>query len=291
MDQTHQHCPICLHDGIPVETQRVRCNVRRFRHRSFAVWRCAKCRCLHCEKVSDLPEYYEGYPIRNQRLDYFVRAWYRVVLKRLVGAGLRREHRILDYGCNQGLFVRFLQEMGYRNCAGYDPYVEHFKSDAALQARYDFVVSLDVIEHDEAPREFLARLVRLLAPGGRLCLETPNAAGIVLAETEEYLHALHVPYHIHILSQRALAELCAQQGLEHVVTFNRWYMDSWQPGTARRLFEALMKWGDNDLDSGYERPRVGLFFRHPVLFFYLLFGYFVPAGKTDHMMMIVALRA
>jgi len=291
MEQTPQHCPICLRAGIPAETQRVRCNVRRFRDRSFDVWRCAHCRSLHCEKVTDLAEYYEGYPIRKQELDYFLRAWYRVILKRLTDAGLRKQDQILDYGCNQGLFIRFLQDNGYRNCSGYDPFVEQFKSSDVLQAKYDLVVSLDVIEHDEAPREFLERLASLLKPGGRLCLETPNAAGIVLADTEEYLHALHVPYHVHILSERALADLCEQQGLAHVATYDRWYMDSWLPGTARRLFESLMKWGDNDLDSGYEPPRLGLFFRHPVLFFYLFFGYFVPAGKSDHMMMILASRA
>lgn len=291
MTQKSKHCPICSFDAIPLETQRVRCNVRRFRDRSYTVWRCEKCRSLHCENVADLAGYYGGYPIRNQGLDYFVRAWYRVVLKRLVIAGLRREHRILDYGCNQGLFVRFLQDAGYRNCVGYDPYVEQFSSKVALQARYQFIVSLDVIEHDEEPREFLARVASLLEPGGVLCLETPNAAGIVLADTEEYLHALHVPYHTHILSRQALADLCAQQGLENLATYDRWYMDSWLPGTARRLFESLMKWGDNDLDSGYEPPRIGLFFKHPLLFFYLFFGYFFPEGKNDHMMMILKSRS
>ena len=290
-DQTPQQCPICLHTAVPAEVKAVRCNVRRFRDRSFLVWRCTHCRSLHCEKVANLADYYDNYPIRNQDLDYFLRTWYRVILRRLVKAGLKKRDRILDYGCNKGLFIRFLEENGYRNCFGYDPYVDRFKSKDVLEARYDLVVSLDVIEHDEDPRDFLRRLAKMLNPRGRLCLETPNAEGIVLADPEEYLHALHMPYHVHILSQQALAELCSQQALDQVAVYNRWYMDFWPPGTARRLFETLLKFGGNDLDAGYEPPRIDLFFRHPILFFYLFFGYFMPAEKNDHMMMIFTSRS
>jgi SAM-dependent methyltransferase len=255
------------------------------------VWRCARCRSLHCEKVENLSYYYDEYPIRNQELDYFLRAWYRVVLKRLVEAGLKKHHRMLDYGCNRGLFIQFLKENGFSNCFGYDPYVDRFKSKDVLDGKYDMVVSLDVIEHDENPREFLSRLVRLLNPDGRICLETPNAGGIVLADPDEYLHALHMPYHVHILSQPALVDICRDQGLHQVAVHDRWYMDSWQPGTARRLFETLMMYAGNDLDVGYEPPRLDLFFKHPVLFFYLFFGYFMPTRKNDHMMVIFARRS
>jgi len=268
----------------------VRCNVRRFRDHTFPVWRCVKCRSLHCEKVENLAEYYDNYPIRKQELDYFVRSWYKVILQRLVSGGLRKDDRILDYGCNKGLFIRFLEENGYTNCHGYDPYVEPFKSPDVLQTKYDFVISLDVIEHDEDPQKFLDQLVSLLNPHGRLCLETPNAEGIALADTEEYLHALHVPYHTHILSQTGLETLCSQHPIDQIAVYNRWYMDSWPPGTARKLFETLMKVGGNDLDLGYEPPRISLFFKHPSLFVYLFFGYLMPDQKNDHMMMIYRQR-
>lgn len=284
--ESAQRCAICLQTVAPAQIEEVRCNVRKFRDRSFLVWRCAACLSLHCEKVEDLAEYYNGYPIRNEKLDYFLRAWYRVILRRLVRAGLKEDHRILDYGCNQGLFIRFLAENGYRNCSGYDPYVDPFRSTGVLNATYDCVVSLDVIEHDEDPRIFLERLVAMMRPNGLLCIETPNAEGIMLSDSEEYLHALHVPYHIHILSEQALSELGRERGLRQVAIYNRWYMDSWEPGTARRLFEAVLKFSGNDLDAGYEPPRVTLFVKHPALFFHLFFGYFGAPRKNDHMMML-----
>lgn len=288
---TPRQCVVCLHSDAPAEVQPVRCNVRRFRDKTFLVWRCVSCRSLHCEQVSNLVEYYDKYPIRNQQLDYFTRAWYRVVLKRLVSAGLKKQDRVLDYGCSNGLFLQFLKESGYSNCYGYDPYVERFNSTDVLETTYDLVISLDVIEHDESPRDFLTRLLRMLSPDGRLCLETPNAEGITLADPEEYLHALHVPYHTHILSQQALDTLCSQHGMDTVAFYNRWYMDSWPPGTARRLFETLMKFAGNDLDVGYEPPRIGLFFKHPTLLLYLFFGYFLPQEKNDHMMIILARKS
>jgi 2-polyprenyl-3-methyl-5-hydroxy-6-metoxy-1,4-benzoquinol methylase len=280
------HCAICLRSALPSEQRRIRCNVRRFRDRQFGVWRCTHCKSLHCEPVDDLDNYYAQYPIRNQRLDYFTRAWYREVLRRLLKAGVTKQDRILDYGCNQGLFLDFLAENGFEHCQGYDPYVERYRSSAVLDERFDLVISLDVIEHDRVPRDFLARLAGLVKPGGRLCIETPNASGIPLDEPEEYLHALHVPYHLHILSAPALADLAAERQLLHMATYDRWYMDTWPPGTARRLFESLMMHAGNDLDVGYEPPRLGLFLRHPSLLFHLFFGYFLPQAKKDHMMMI-----
>lgn len=280
-------CVVCGHGGAPVESNRIRCNVRRYRDRKFMVWRCAGCGSLHCEKVDNLDAYYAEYPIRNQTLDYFTRSWYGVVLRRLVQAGISKNDLILDYGCNRGLFIDFMVENGYGRCAGYDPYVERFSSETVLEQRYDWIISLDVIEHDSDPRAFLTRLAGLLRPGGRLCIETPNADGIELANVEEFVHAVHVPYHVHILSERALLDLSREQQLEHVATYLRWYMDSWQPGTARRLFESLMRYAGNDLDVGYEPPRLGLFLRHPSLFLYLFFGYFMPPTKRDHMMMIL----
>jgi len=279
-------CALCLNPSDADERNLVRCNVRRFRDQRFSVWRCARCRSLHCEPVQDLAAYYDGYPIRNQSLDYFSRAWYRIVLKRLVQAGLRRDSSVLDFGCNQGLFIQFLAENGYGDCKGYDPFVAQFSDRAVLADRYDFVVSLDVIEHDPSPDAFLRQLAGLLRPQGRLCVETPNAEGIDLQDPEEYLHALHVPYHVHILSKRALEGLAQQLGLATLATYDRWYMDARPPGTARRLFESLLRFGDNDIDAGYEPPRLGLFLAHPTLLFHLFFGYFLPAHKSDHMMLI-----
>jgi long-chain acyl-CoA synthetase len=279
-------CAVCGKTGQATEVNLVRCNVRRYRNRQFHVWRCGGCQSLQTERVGNIAEYYRDYPIRQSKLDYFFRVWYGVVLKRLVKAGLQKGHSILDYGCNQGLFLDYLMERGYNNTHGFDPYVERFRSPHTLQRTYDWVISMDVIEHDENPQAFIERLGSLRNTTGRLCLTSPNAEGIDLSDTENNIHNLHVPYHVHILSQKGLIDLCRKEGLEPLYVFDHWYMDSWQPGTSRALFESLMEFGGNDIDLGYEPPRIDLFFKHPSLLWKLFFGFFQQPKKKDNMMVI-----
>lgn len=279
-------CAVCGHSGPAVEETVVRCNVRRFRDKKFGVWRCGECGSLHSEKVENLTDYYRDYPIRQAKLDYFLRVWYGVLLKRLVEAGLKKEHSILDYGCNHGLFLDFLKEKGYRHSSGFDPYVERFQVSQVLERKYDWVISMDVIEHDEDPQGLIHLLGNLRNATGRLCLTTPNGGGIDLTDPERHLHQLHVPYHVHILSLRGLVDLCRKEQLNPVAVFTNWYMDSWQPGTSQTLIETLMGFGGNDVDLGYEPPRIDLFFKHPSLIWKLFFGYFQQPKKKDHMMVI-----
>lgn len=280
-----QPCCLCGAMAAPAETASIRCNVRRFRERQFMVWRCAACNSLHSEPVNDLAAYYADYPIRNEKLDYFLRIWYGIILKRLRMLGLEKHHRFLDYGCNKGLFLRYLKEQGYLNGTGYDLYVPEFSNREALDQKYDFVISLDVIEHDPDPKAFFTTLQQLLAPAGTLVIETPNADGIDLKNPEEYLHALHLPYHVHLLSQRALQRLGEEGGLKQVATYLQWYSDAPWPATSRRLIERLLFFGGNDIDLGYEPPRIDLFFKHPSLIWDLFFGYLHRPRKTDHMML------
>ncbi len=283
-------CAVCLHDGEPAEERRIRSNVRRLRERTFYVWRCASCRSLHCEETKDLVSLYVDYPVRSDKLDYFLRVWYGNILRRLRKAGLKPQHSLLDYGCNRGLFLQFLREKGYANCSGYDPFVAEFASTEVIERQYDFVTSFDVVEHDPAPRDFIARVAARVKPGGCLCIGTPNADGIDLADPEAYLHALHAPYHLHLLSARMLGELCAAQGLAPDTFYARWYMDSWLPGTSARLICDLLRFAGNDIDAAYEPPRLGLFLRHPILIVDAFFGYFMGTPRADNMM-LVAVRS
>lgn len=281
-----QICVICGGNDKPSEIAHIRSNVRRIKDKKFHVWRCASCRSLHSEKIDNLDAYYQMYPIRNEKLDYFWRIWYGNILHRLIISGLQKDQMLLDYGCNTGIFLDYLKSKGFHHCQGFDPYVKEYSEKKVLDEKYDFITSLDVIEHDENPREFLARLSGMLKPGGILCIETPNAQGIDLNQSEIYLHAIHMPYHTHILSQSGLIKLAGEQNLNLVRVYNRWYMDSWMPATSRHLAEKLLLLSGNDIDAGYEPPRIDLFFKNPSLFIYLLFGYYLPPYKSDHMMLI-----
>jgi 2-polyprenyl-3-methyl-5-hydroxy-6-metoxy-1,4-benzoquinol methylase len=106
-----------------------------------------------------------------------------------------RGTRICDLGCGAGMLLRMLQNRGYLNVEGVDcsPFQVERRVSASVQLgdafRYlqtkvntclDVVIAYDVIEHLQ--RGELLRLAsevhRVLAPGGRWVIHTPNAAGL-----------------------------------------------------------------------------------------------------------------
>lgn len=279
-------CEVCGCQEKPIETSRIRSNIRKHREQLFQVRRCRECTSIQCESVSDYSAYYADYTLRQQKAGYFLSAWHANILKRLKKAGLKPHHSLLDYGCSSGLFLNYVKSKGYKNVAYYDPYVKQFNDKTPLTKTYDFVLCLDVIEHDPHPNKLFKKLSDLLNNDGLLCIETPNAAGIDLKNSEEYIHALHLPYHINILSKDALTKLGRQNGLLQVAVYDSWYLDSWLPGTSRSFIEKFMKINGNDMESAFEKPNIRKIISQPKMIFDFFFGYFKTKKKNDHTMVI-----
>ena len=97
----------------------------------------------------------------------------------------------LDIGCGAGLLAEPLARLGAKVTAvdAAPELIEAAKAHAAgqglsidyravgvelLEARYDLVTSMEVIEHVADPQAFIADLAARLAPGGLMILSTPN---------------------------------------------------------------------------------------------------------------------
>jgi hypothetical protein len=143
-----------------------------------------------------------------------------------------------------------------------------------------------VIEHVSAPQKQLHEFVKILEPQGHLCVQTPRADGIDLSNPEEHLHELHVPCHLHMYSEGTLIEHGARAGLSVRAIYRRWYVDSWAPFCSRRFIDLFMMAHGNDVDAAFDPPRVSVMLTTPRLWFYALFGYFLPNNKTDTMMVV-----
>ena len=115
---------------------------------------------------------------------------------------------LLDYGCNQGLFLLFLNQLGYTNTFGYDPHIAKYSDPKVLNTEYDFITGYDVLEHTDTPNELSAKLSSLLKQHGLLVVGTPNADEVSLSCPESL--ELHQPFHRHILSEKALRRDCTQ---------------------------------------------------------------------------------
>jgi 2-polyprenyl-3-methyl-5-hydroxy-6-metoxy-1,4-benzoquinol methylase len=276
-------CKVCFDNTsvAPETIPEVRVNIRSLRDQRFHVWRCSRCQSLHTYETVDLAHYYKQYAVANDSLDPMSRLFLRAQRRRLEKAGVKREHSILDYGCGNGKFVRYMREKGYTQAFGYDFYVPKFNDSSLLERRYDVIFSQDVLEHVEDPWELLESFNRLLAPGGLILIGTPNATAIDLRRPEDFIHALHVPYHRHILSQPMLMNIGKKLDWDLVKFFPHSFHSTFVPFLNYRFLTFYMASWDNTVDTLLEplKPNLRLLF-HPLALFYALFGGFFPL-KSD----------
>jgi SAM-dependent methyltransferase len=278
-------CAVCAASGpdLILERAHVGSNVRAFRHVAFELWRCRHCLSVHAAEEVDLPYYYARYPFFSLPEDWRVRALYDNQLRRLRRAGIGPEHRILDYGCGGGAFVRHLRLRGFRHASGFDQYSPAFADTSALKVRYDCVISQDVLEHVVSPQTFLDQLGQLAVPGGVIALGTPNAEAIQLGGHDRHVHALHTPYHRHIFGKRALRSAGEARGWRLERYYPTQYANTKLPFLNSRFYLHYMRCCDHSIDCLMEAPRIAvLLARLPTTLFWGLFGYFF-AEETDVM--------
>lgn len=149
------------------------------------------------------------------------------------------ERRVFDVGCGNGSIANWMDSLGYI-VTGIDP-----SSDGIAQAKnaypklrleigsaYDdlqqqyghfpAVVSLEVVEHLYAPRDYAKTIFELLAPGGVAILSTPYHGywkNLVLSLTgrmDKHFHALWDHGHIKFWSIATLRCLLEEAGFKNV---------------------------------------------------------------------------
>ncbi len=135
--------------------------------------------------------------------------------------------RLLDVGCGNGRFLRSMRVLGWnvqgvelsadgvRVCRKADLPVHHGDVvSAALTAEsFDVITVRHVIEHIPEPRPFMRELVRVLKPGGRLIMETPNSQALGRAWLSVNWFANEIPRHLYLYHSGNLQRLAADYGL------------------------------------------------------------------------------
>jgi SAM-dependent methyltransferase len=143
--------------------------------------------------------------------------------------------RLFELGCGNGSVASLLSSQGYE-VVGIDASVEGIQQANSryptirlelgsayddLPARYgtfQAVLSLEVVEHLYAPREFAANVFRLLEPGGTAIISTPyhgylkNLALAATGKFDAHFTALWDHGHIKFWSVRTLGALLLEAG-------------------------------------------------------------------------------
>lgn len=135
--------------------------------------------------------------------------------------------KVLDVGCGNGRFLTTMRSLGWEvqgvefseagvaaaRMSGLSVHHGDLSSADFPEASFDLITARHVIEHIPEPHAFMAELVRVLKPGGRLVIETPSSAALGRQWFNTYWYANDVPRHLFLFSPTNLERLGNDHGL------------------------------------------------------------------------------
>jgi SAM-dependent methyltransferase len=175
-----------------------------------------------------------AFPAARRQIEY---AW-------LMGLWGERVGRLLEIGCGGGAFLAGMRDLGWEvdGVGGDEKVVASADARFGLKVRagslesavfpddsFDAVALSHMIEHVHDPIRLLSECRRVLKPGGRLVLLTPNVESVGHREFRASWISLDPPRHLHLFSLASLGTAAIRAGLrvESLRTTARWAMDLW----------------------------------------------------------------
>jgi 2-polyprenyl-3-methyl-5-hydroxy-6-metoxy-1,4-benzoquinol methylase len=177
--------------------------------------------------------------------------------------------RILDVGCGSGELLARMQAFGWRTEGiDVDPAAVAVARGRGLSvhtgslhernfpdAGFDAVVMSHVIEHVHQPRELLAEVRRIVKPGGRMVIATPNASSLGHRMMRAAWPFLDPPRHLQIFTPPALEATVRAAGFEEVrlcteirtaaAMLPRPKSRGWTKVCVRRIASRVVEYGEN----------------------------------------------
>jgi SAM-dependent methyltransferase len=252
----------------------VHSNVRVFRHQQYPIYRCLECFSITSINPVDMRHIYEFYPLKHRRLDLLAKPAFANLLRRLKKAGLQPHHRILDFGCGNGVFIQYLRSQGFTRVEGFDPYDPQFQN--LPHGSFDCIFANDVIEHLDHPESFMTLCHQRLNKSGFIYIGTTCTDQIDWHHPEKQLMLLHQPYHRFIFSRRQFQNFAENQGFQIRTSYQRSYMDTLIPFANYCFLDELNKSLNHEMDRAFEPISPWLFLLRPKLLLAAFWGYFYP---------------
>jgi len=135
--------------------------------------------------------------------------------------------RGLDIGCGNGRFIATMNSLGWRfEGVEFSPVAvracreagltvfEGELADAAFDSEsFDLITARHLLEHVPDPHRLFAEIGRVLKPGGRLLIQTPNSAALGRSLFKDLWYANDVPRHLILYDPGNLDMLAEHHGL------------------------------------------------------------------------------
>ncbi len=166
--------------------------------------------------------------------------------------------KILDVGCGNGILLKDLHYLYYRNISGVDPFID---GDISFNGRilvkkanlsdlspaYDCVSFHHVLEHMPDQKAALEETRRLLAPNGLAIIRIPVVGGFAWREYQPDWVQLDPPRHLYLHSERSFTLTANQAGFDVVsIEYDSTGLQFWGSELYRRdiaLKEPGSPWG------------------------------------------------
>ena len=205
-----QQCEICGGKYHKIYAGNVRDGVYGGAKNSAVIYQCNQCGVQRLRENDCIPDsYYETGEYREKLKESLDGNKAVIEQDKMQSFTLRslfpislRDKYILDVGCGVGSLLDMLKnisskQVGIEPCdpylkslskRGYEAYSNTFYAEKRYKNSIDYGFSIQVIEHVKNPRVFLEGIKKLIKPGGRVLISTPNRNDILMTLLKKSFH-------------------------------------------------------------------------------------------------------